>query len=185
MLDIRLFRTEPEKVKDKIKLRGDDPKVVDDVLQLDEQRRKLIGQTEEMKANRNKVSEQIAAKKRNQENADDVIKEMRELGDKIKEIDTKLNEIDNKIKDTLIRIPNLIHDDVPQGASDEENVELKKWGTPRDFDFEPKAHWDLVEELNMANFERAAKVSGARFVYLTKDGAQLERALMNYMITKH
>ena len=185
MLDIRLFRTEPEKVKDKIKLRGDDPKVVDDVLQLDEQRRKLIGQTEEMKANRNKVSEQIAEKKRNQENADDVIKEMRELGDKIKEIDTKLNEIDNKIKDTLIRIPNLIHYDVPQGASDEENVELKKWGTPRDFDFEPKAHWDLVEELNMANFERAAKVSGARFVYLTKDGAQLERALMNYMITKH
>ena len=95
------------------------------MLQLDEQRRKLIGQTEEMKANRNKVSEQIAEKKRNQENADDVIKEMRELGDKIKEIDTKLNEIDNKIKDTLIRIPNLIHDDVPQGASDEENVELK------------------------------------------------------------
>ncbi|MBF9295837.1 serine--tRNA ligase, partial [Staphylococcus epidermidis] len=109
----------------------------------------------------------------------------RELGDEIKENDAKLNEVDNKIRDILIRIPNLIADDVPQGADDTENVELKKWGTPREFDFEPKAHWDLVEELKMADFERAAKVSGARFVYLTKDGALLERALMNYMLTKH
>ena len=185
MLDIRLFRNEPEKVKSKIELRGDDPKVVDEVLELDEQRRQLISKTEEMKARRNKVSEEIAQKKRNKEDADDVIAEMRNLGDEIKENDAKLNEVDNKVRDILIRIPNLINDDVPQGDSDEENVELKKWGTPREFDFEPKAHWDLVEELKMADFERAAKVSGARFVYLTKDGALLERALMNYMITKH
>jgi len=185
MLDIRLFRNEPEKVKSKIELRGDDPKVVDEVLELDEQRRQLISKTEEMKARRNKVSEEIAQKKRNKEDADDVIAEMRNLGDEIKENDAKLNEVDNKVRDILIRIPNLINDDVPQGDSDEENVELKKWGTLREFDFEPKAHWDLVEELKMADFERAAKVSGARFVYLTKDGALLERALMNYMITKH
>ncbi|MGT2333545.1 serine--tRNA ligase [Staphylococcus aureus] len=85
----------------------------------------------------------------------------------------------------LCRIPNLISDDVPKGESDEDNVEVKKWGTPREFSFEPKAHWDIVEELKMADFDRAAKVSGARFVYLTNEGAQLERALMNYMITKH
>ena len=185
MLDIRLFREEADKVKSKIELRGDDPKVVDEVLELDNERRQLIGKTEEMKARRNKVSEEIAEKKRNKENADDVIKEMRELGDEIKENDAKLNEVDNKVRDILIRIPNLIAEDVPQGDSDEENVEVKKWGTPREFDFEPKAHWDLVEELKMADFERAAKISGARFVYLTKDGALLERALMNYMLTKH
>lgn len=185
MLDIKQFRDETDKVKSKIELRGDDSKVVDEVLELDNQRRDLIGKTEEMKARRNKVSDQIAEKKRNKEDADDVIKEMRELGDEIKENDAKLNEVDNKIRDILIRIPNLIADDVPQGADDTENVELKKWGTPREFDFEPKAHWDLVEELKMADFERAAKVSGARFVYLTKDGALLERALMNYMLTKH
>ena len=99
-----------------------------------------------MKAKRNKVSEEIAQKKRNKEDADDVIAEMRHLGDEIKDIDNQLNEVDNKIRDILIRIPNLINEDVPQGASDEENVEVKKWGTPRDFEFEPKAHWDLVEE---------------------------------------
>ncbi|WP_059748548.1 serine--tRNA ligase, partial [Staphylococcus haemolyticus] len=185
MLDIKLFREQADTVKSKIELRGDDPKVVDEVLELDNERRQLIGKTEEMKARRNKVSEEIAEKKRNKENADDVIKEMRELGDEIKENDAKLNEVDNKVRDILIRIPNLIAEDVPQGDSDEENVEVKKWGTPREFDFEPKAHWDLVEELKMADFERAAKISGARFVYLTKDGALLERALMNYMLTKH
>ncbi len=110
---------------------------------------------------------------------------MRTLGDDIKEKDSQLNEIDNKMTGILCRIPNLISDDVPQGESDEDNVEVKKWGTPREFSFEPKAHWDIVEELKMADFDRAAKVSGARFVYLTNEGAQLERALMNYMITKH
>ena len=146
MLDIRLFREQADTVKSKIELRGDDPKVVDEVLELDNERRQLIGKTEEMKARRNKVSEEIAEKKRNKENADDVIKEMRELGDEIKENDAKLNEVDNKVRDILIRIPNLIAEDVPQGDSDEENVEVKN-GVPREFDFEPKAHWDLVEEL--------------------------------------
>lgn len=185
MLDIRLFREQADTVKSKIELRGDDPKVVDEVLELDNERRQLIGKTEEMKARRNKVSEEIAEKKRNKENADDVIKEMRELGDEIKENDAKLNEVDNKVRDILIRIPNLIAEDVPQGDSDEENVEVKKWGTPREFDFEPKAHWDLVEELKWQTLNVFAKISGARFVYLTKDGALLERALMNYMLTKH
>ena len=107
MLDIRLFREQADTVKSKIELRGDDPKVVDEVLELDNERRQLIGKTEEMKARRNKVSEEIE-KKRNKENADDVIKEMRELGDEIKENDAKLNEVDNKVRDILIRIPNLI-----------------------------------------------------------------------------
>lgn len=185
MLDIKLFRTEPDLVKAKVAKRSMDAQVVDDVLALDEQRRQLIGEAEQMKAERNKVSGEIAQKKRNKENADDVIAEMRDLGDKIKASDEQLTKVDKSLTDTLSRIPNLIHDDVPEGASDEENVELKRWGTPRTFDFEAKAHWDLVEELKMVDFERAAKVSGARFVFLTGEGAQLERALMNYMVTKH
>ncbi|MDU9269104.1 serine--tRNA ligase [Staphylococcus coagulans] len=185
MLDIKLFRSEKEKVKEKIALRGMDPAVVEEVLTLDQQRRDLIQQTEDLKAERNKASQQIAEKKRNKENADDAIKAQREVGEKIKAIDAQLKEVDDTLKDKLSRIPNLIHDDVPEGKDDSENVELKKWGTPREFNFEAKPHWDLVETLKMADFDRAARVSGARFVYLTNDGAKLERALMNFMITMH
>lgn len=185
MLDIKLFRTSPEHVKEKIALRGDDTSVVDDILNLDTKRRELIQKTEELKSERNKASEAIAQKKRNKENADDAIKAQREVGEKIKAIDTELKEVDDALHDKLSRIPNLIHDDVPQGADDTENVEQKKWGTPRTFDFEPKAHWDLLESLKMADFERAAKIARARFVFLTGEGAKLERALMNYMLTKH
>lgn len=185
MLDIKLFRTSPEYVKEKIALRGDDTSVVDDILNLDTKRRELIQKTEELKSERNKASEAIAQKKRNKENADEAIKAQREVGEKIKAIDTELKEVDEALNDTLSRIPNLIHDDVPQGADDTENVEQKKWGTPRTFEFEPKAHWDLLESLKMADFERAAKIARARFVFLTGEGAKLERALMNYMLTKH
>ncbi|PHK50065.1 serine--tRNA ligase [Staphylococcus edaphicus] len=185
MLDIKLFRNDPEFLKDKIAKRGMDSKVVDEVLELDEQRRQLISQAEEMKAERNKVSGEIAQKKRNKEDADDAITAMRNLGDEIKVLDDTLNQVDVSLNDKLSRIPNIIHEDVPEGDTDEDNVEVKRWGTPRTFEFEDKAHWDLVEELEMVDFERAAKVSGARFVFLTGDGAQLERALMNYMITKH
>ncbi|RIP34931.1 serine--tRNA ligase [Staphylococcus gallinarum] len=185
MLDIKLFRSEPDFVKAKVVKRGMEESVVDEVLELDDKRRQLIAQAEEMKAERNKVSGEIAQKKRNKENADDAIAAMRKLGDEIKVLDDTLNQVDQDLNDKLSRIPNIIQDDVPEGASDEDNVELKRWGTPREFDFDAKAHWDLVEDLKMVNFERAAKVSGARFVFLTGEGAQLERALMNYMITKH
>ncbi|SCS79978.1 serine--tRNA ligase [Staphylococcus caeli] len=185
MLDIKLFRNDPEFLKEKIAKRGMDSNVVDEVLELDEQRRQLISKAEEMKAERNKVSGEIAQKKRNKEDADDAIAAMRSLGDEIKVLDDTLNQVDVSLNDKLSRIPNIIHEDVPEGATDEDNVEVKRWGTPRTFEFEDKAHWDIVEDLKMVDFERAAKVSGARFVFLTGEGAQLERALMNYMITKH
>ncbi|WP_437272150.1 serine--tRNA ligase [Staphylococcus succinus] len=185
MLDIKVFRNEPDFIKEKVKKRGMDVKVVDDVLELDEQRRQLISKAEEMKAERNKVSGEIAQKKRNKEDADDAIAAMRNLGDEIKALDDTLNQVDQELNDKLSRIPNIIQDEVPEGATEDDNVEVKRWGTPRLFDFEAQAHWDLVEALKMVDFERAAKVSGARFVFLTGEGAQLERALMNYMITKH
>lgn len=185
MLDIRLIRTEPEFVKDKISKRGDDPVVIDEILELDKKRRSLIAKTEELKSRRNKVSAEIAQKKRNKENADDVILEMRQVGDEIKELDQSLNQLNDDVTYKLVRIPNLISDDTPVGKDEDDNVEVRKWGTPRSFDFESKAHWDIVEDLKMADFERAAKVSGARFVFLTGKGAQLERALMNFMVTMH
>ncbi|PPK06873.1 serine--tRNA ligase, partial [Staphylococcus aureus] len=117
--------------------------------------------------------------------ADDAIKAMREVGEEIKRIDTELNEVSQTLKDKLVRLPNLVSDETPFGKDEDENVEVKKWGTPRTFDFEAKAHWDIVENLKMADFERAAKVSGARFAFLTKDGARLERALMNFMLDTH
>jgi seryl-tRNA synthetase len=185
MLDIKNIRQNTEMVKEKTAKRGMDSSVIDDIMSLDQERRELISQTEELKSRRNKVSQEIAQKKRNKEDADDVIQEMREVGDQIKNIDQRLNEVQEIFKDKMSRLPNLIHDDVPEGADDTENVELKKTGTPRTFDFEPKAHWDILEDLELADFERAAKVSGARFVYHTGDGARLERALMNFMLDVH
>lgn len=185
MLDIKLFRTEPEFVKKKLEMRAIDTSIVDEILELDIAARELTARTEELKAKRNKTSEEIAQKKRNKENADDAIKAMREVGEEIKRIDTELNEVSQTLKDKLVRLPNLVSDETPFGKDEDENVEVKKWGTPRTFDFEAKAHWDIVESLKMADFERAAKVSGARFAFLTKDGARLERALMNFMLDTH
>lgn len=185
MLDIKLLRKDTDTVKNKVKLRGMDPAEIDEILQLDEERRSLIKETEELKSRRNKVSEEIAQKKRNKENADDVIAEMRQVGDDIKKIDGRLNTVEADFHDKMSRIPNLIHDDVPEGKDDSENVEIRRTGQPREFDFKAKAHWDILEDLQLADFNRAAKVSGARFVYHTGDGARLERALMNFMLDVH
>ena len=185
MLDIKLIRNEVEKVKEKTQKRGVDPAIIDEILELDESRRKLIQDTEELKKERNRVSEEIAQKKRNKENADEAIQAMRQVGEDIKDIDARLNAVKTDFEDRMSRVPNLIHDDVPEGADDTENVEIRRTGNPRQFDFEPKAHWDILEDLELADFERAAKVSGARFVYHTGDGARLERALMNFMLDVH
>lgn len=185
MLDIKLLRKDTDTVKNKVKLRGMDPAEIDEILQLDEERRSLIKETEELKSRRNKVSEEIAQKKRNKENADDVIAEMRQVGDDIKKIDDRLNTVEADFHDKMSRIPNLIHDDVPEGKDDSENVEIRRTGQPREFDFKAKAHWNILEDLQLADFNRAAKVSGARFVYHTGDGARLERALMNFMLDVH
>ncbi|TVT28051.1 serine--tRNA ligase [Salinicoccus cyprini] len=185
MLDIKMIRNDAEQVKAKTEKRGTDPATIDEILELDESRRQLIQKTEELKSRRNKVSEEIAQKKRNKENADDAIASMREVGEEIKGIDSQLNTIKADFEDRMSRVPNLIHDDVPEGADDSENVEIRKTGEPRQFDFNPKAHWDILEDLELADFERGAKVSGARFVYHTGDGARLERALMNFMLEVH
>lgn len=185
MLDIRQIRENIEKFKSLGKTRGIDPEVFESLVSLDEERRGLIIETEELKQYRNKVSEEISVLKRQKENADEKIQEMKHVGEKIKGIDERLATIETQLTDELVRIPNMPHETVPVGEDEEQNEEVRVWGTPRVFDFEPKPHWEIAEELGILDFERGAKVSGSRFVFYKGLGARLERACYNYMLDMH
>ena len=185
MLDIKLFRANPEMVKAKLAARNLETDVVDLLIDLDKKRRELLVQVEDLKALRNKKSEEIAILKRKREDASDVIAEMKHVSDEITTRDIEVKQITEEINEKIIRIPNLISDETPIGEDEDENIEVRRIGQVREFDFEPKAHWDLVEELDIADFERAAKISGSRFVFYKTAGAMLERALINFMIDTH
>lgn len=185
MLDIKNIRNNFEEVKKKLETRGVDPKQLDDYLELDKQRRHLIVKTEEKKKTRNKVSQEIAQLKKQKEDAQEKIKEMQVVGEEIKNLDDDLHQIDEKIQAIASGLPNLPHDSVPIGEDEEANVEVRRWGEPKKFDFDIKPHWDLGEELDILDFERGAKVSGSRFLYYKGLGARLERALINFMIDVH
>ncbi|MEF3401429.1 serine--tRNA ligase, partial [Listeria monocytogenes] len=141
--------------------------------------------TEALKSQRNEVSQEIAKLKREKQDADAKIEEMRVVGDRIKTLDIELREIDEKLDMILMSIPNIPHESTPVGESEDDNVEIRKWGEVRAFDFEPKAHWDLGTDLDILDFENAAKVTGSRFVFYKKLGARLERALINFMMDLH
>jgi seryl-tRNA synthetase len=184
MLDIRRIRKNPEEVKKALEKRhGDFP--IDKVLELDEKRRSILTEVEEMKAKQNSVSKEIPKLKKEGKDPASLLAEMRELSDKIKELDGEVKEIDIELKDTLLRIPNTPHESVVEGETDEDNVEIRKYGEPTEFNFEPKAHWDLGVDLNILDFERASKLTGARFSLFKGVGAKLERALINFMIDLH
>ena len=185
MLDIKKVRQDFELVKEKLTTRGVAPERLDEFLQLDESRRALLVKTEDLKKYRNDVSGQIANLKRNKEDATTKINEMKEVGQKIKALDAEVTEHDEKIKEIATTLPNIPHDDVPIGKDEEDNVEVRRYGQPRTFDFKPKAHWDIAENLDILDFERGAKVSGSRFVYYKGLGARLERALYNFMLDEH
>ncbi|CZQ85546.1 serine--tRNA ligase [Trichococcus ilyis] len=185
MLDVKLLRDEFEATAEKLAARGVKTEELATFKELDAQRREKIVETENLKQYRNGVSQEIAQLKRNKENADDKIAEMKEVGDKIKALDEELNEIEEKTTFIATRLPNLPHASVPIGADEEENVEVRRWGTPRAFDFEPKAHYDIAEALDILDFERGAKVTGSRFVFYKGLGARLERACYNYMLDLH
>lgn len=185
MLDIKLIRVQPDLVKEKIAKRGDDITVVDKILELDKNRREMLVRVEDLKAIRNKTSEEIAILKRKKEDASAVIAEMKKLSDEITGLDIEVKKIDEKLHDIVSRIPNLVSDETPVGDDEDENIEVRRIGEVRKFAFEPKAHWDLVEELDIADFERAAKISGSRFMFYKNAGALLERALINFMIDTH
>ncbi|EMC6945573.1 serine--tRNA ligase [Listeria monocytogenes] len=185
MLDVKLLRNNFDEVKQKLQNRGEDLGEFEKFGELDKRRRTLIVETEGLKSQRNEVSQEIAKLKREKQDADAKIEEMRVVGDRIKTLDIELREIDEKLDMILMSIPNIPHESTPVGESEDDNVEIRKWGEVREFDFEPKAHWDLGTDLDILDFENAAKVTGSRFVFYKKLGARLERALINFMMDLH
>lgn len=185
MLDIKRLRTDFDAVAEKLATRGVSSETLTELKELDAKRRELLVKSEELKAERNLSSAAIAQAKRNKEDASEQIAAMQKLSADVKAIDAELAEIDEKVTAIITVLPNTPHDSVPVGADEEENVEVRRWGTPREFDFEIKAHWDLGEDLGILDWERGAKVTGARFLFYKGLGARLERALYNFMLDEH
>ncbi|MCH3959584.1 MAG: serine--tRNA ligase [Selenomonas sp.] len=184
MLDIKFVREHLDDVRQMLKNRHN-PLELDDFAELEKKRRELLQETESLKSQRNAVSKEISVMKKNKENADERIKEMREVGQKISALDDELKTIEEKLRDILLHIPNMPKDDVPIGKDDTENPEVRKWGTPKNFAYEPKAHWDIGSDLDILDADRAAKVTGARFTFYKGLGARLERACINFMMDLH
>ncbi|PVE62297.1 serine--tRNA ligase [Priestia megaterium] len=185
MLDLKFLRANFNEVKEKLKFRGEDLTDLGRFEELDAKRRELIAQTEELKSKRNEVSQQIAQLKREKQDADHLIVEMREVGDRVKQFDEELRSVEEELERLLLSIPNVPHESTPVGETEDDNVEVRKWGEIKQFDFEPKPHWDLGTDLNILDFERASKVTGSRFVFYKGLGARLERALINFMMDLH
>ncbi len=184
MLDLKFVRSNPDKVKEALNKRGT-AVGLDKFLALDEQRRQKLVQVEQLKNKRNTVSEEVGRLKKQDQSAESMVVEMRQVSQKIKEMDEEIKQIEENLFYTLLTIPNIPHESVPEGASEENNLEVRKWGKPKKFDFEPQAHWDIGENLDILDFERAAKVTGARFVFYKGQGARLERAVINFMLDLH
>ena len=184
MLDIKLIRENPEKINELLKRRNPDLSI-DEVIAIDEERRKIQTKADELRAKRKSESQKIGLMKKNGENTDKIQEEVRFLGDEIKEFEEKQTELDAKQRDILLHIPNIPDETTPIGVSDADNVEVYKWGEPRKFDFEFKAHWDLCEEKNLVDFERGVKLSQSRFTLYRGKGSRLERAIINFFLDYH
>lgn len=184
MLDLRMIRQNPEKVREALRKRGEEAPL-EELLVLDEKRRSILTDVEKLKAKRNEVSDEVARRKREKEDAQELIAEMQVVSRQIKDFDEELREVDGKIQDYLLRIPNIPHESVHVGTSEDDNMEIRRWGEQTKFDFEPLPHWELGVNLDIIDFERAGKVTGSRFYFLKGAGARLERALMNFMLDLH
>ena len=184
MLDIKFVRDNLDVVKTMLKNRNN-PLNLDGFIDLEKKRREVLNETEQLKTKRNTVSKQIGAMKKAGRDTSAISAEMREVGNKISDLDGQLRDIEAELRDILLHIPNMPKDDVPIGKDDSENPEVRRWGEPRKFDFEPKAHWDIGEDLDILDAERAGKVTGARFTFYKGLGARLERACINFMMDLH
>ncbi len=186
MLDIKVIRDDPEKVKAALARRCKDYSAeVDRVLELDSKRRDIIGKSEAIKAQQNADTKKIPAMKKNGEDTTAIFADLKKLADEIKELDTELKGVEDELTNALLVIPNMPNPSIPDGPDDSTNREIRKNGTPRDFGFEPKAHWDLGDELGILDPQTAAKVTGARFHFYKGAGAQLERAVINFYLDTH
>ncbi|MFA6708149.1 MAG: serine--tRNA ligase [Fusobacterium sp.] len=184
MLDLKFMRENKEKIEEMLRNRNSNL-TLDEFIKLDEERRKLLTEVENLKNKRNIESMEIAKLKKAKGDASELIKAMGEVSKTIKELDGKLSEIDEKIKYIQMTVPNKYNESVPIGKDEDDNVEVRKWGTPKEFNFEPKAHWEIGENLNILDFERGAKLSGSRFVLYRGLAARLERALVSLMLDMH
>lgn len=184
MLDGKFVRSNPELVREALEKRGVELDLAE-FLELDQRRRELLVVVEQLKNKRNVVSEEIGRLKAAGQDAGEMILEMRDVAAKIKELDEQVRQVEGEIRNFLLRIPNIPHESVPTGKNAEENVVLRQWGKPKKFDFPARAHWDIGEALDILDFERGAKVSGARFTFSKGLGALMERALINFMLDLH
>jgi len=185
MLELRFTRENLELVKEKTKLRGVAESRLEDFEDVDIQRRELLAELESLRNNRKMVSSEIAELKKQKKDAESLILEMREAGERVKDLEKQVAAIEENLQDIVMGIPNLCDDSVPVGRDENDNVEVKKWGKIPEFGFEPKPHWEIGENLDILDFERAAKLSGARFALLKGLGSRLERALINFMLDLH
>lgn len=184
MLDIKDIRNNYEFVKERLSVRGKEYPL-EELKTLDEKRREIIGVVEEKKAYQNEISKKIPMMKKEGKDTEEIFKEMKELSNEIKSFDEELQGIDEKIREVILEIPNLPHESVPRGNDDTENIEMVKVGTPCEFDFEPRAHWDIGTMNDWLDFERANKITGSRFSIFKGFGAKLERALTQFMLDLH
>jgi seryl-tRNA synthetase len=186
MLDLGFLRDNLPLVEQKLRDRGMDPReVLGDFHALDAERRKLITEAETLTAQRNRKSEEVAKLKKEKQNADALIAETKAMRERIEELNRSVAAKDSELQALLTRVPNLPHSSVPVGRSADQNVEARRWGTPPKFDFAPKPHWEIGEQLGILDLERAAKIAGARFAVYWELGARLERSLANFMLDVH
>jgi seryl-tRNA synthetase len=189
MLELRFIRENIDLVRKKTAYRGLATDKVDEFELVDQKRLELLREVESLKNQRNIASKEIANLKKGSDEekkqADTLIPEMRKTSDKIKELDKKLGAIQDQLQDLVLSIPNICNDDVPKGNDDADNVEIRKWGTKPEFSFSPKTHWEIGEDSGILDFERAAKLSGARFALLKGFASRMERALTNFMLDLH
>jgi len=184
MLDLRLFRDQPEEIRARLGARGQDIDW-DGLLKLERERRDLLSKVEELRHRRKTVSDQIAILKRDKQPADALMDEMKTVGERIKSLEETLRDCEDRLNAAALRVPNLPHSSVPAGTEASANQEIRRWGQPPAFSFRPKPHWELGESLGILDFERAARMTGARFAVYSGAGARLERALLNFMLDLH
>lgn len=185
MLDIKRIRDDFDNVKKAVESRGQGDFGIDSVREYDKKRRELLAKVEQMKNQQSVSSKQIPVMKKEGKDTTELMAEMKKLSTEIKALDAQVSDIEEKLRDAVLNIPNTPYKDVQTGADDSANVELRKWGEPRSFDFEEKAHWDIGTDLDILDFERAAKIAGARFTVYKGLGARLERSVINFMLNLH
>lgn len=184
MLDLGFIRENAGLVREAVRNKGERADI-DALLALDAERRKAVGEFEEMRREQNRVSKEIGARKKNKEDATDLLAEMKALAQEVKAKDAAMKEMDARLRDALIHVPNMPLPDTPLGRTEEDNVLVREWGARKEFSFKPKPHWEIAADLDIIDFERAAKIAGSHFALFKGEGARLERALINFMLEVH